>query len=292
MTHIPSWAIPPGEPRMTASGANEHKQYRTMAHRTRRERRAPGAQTAPRPRTEDHRRSARGSRVDGERHERERQRGSQARQPSESGNQARTDRRSSGWVVVLAFLAILGPSGRLLEEAWSWAADMSTTPTVGQAREDDRATRPSAGTGRPAVDTRRPEQPSGTDGSGSASHISRQEWRVWLDSVVSHQEERRTIERRCGHTQILAAAAYARCIEEWRRHRADFRGMGEQERRAVERRCGHMETPGRTSTPASPTCAASPTSSGPCSPWPPTTPGPAPCGATTASRRTRRHAPT
>ena len=50
--------------------------------------------------------------------------------------------------------------------------------------------------------------------------------------------------------------------------------------------------PVRTSTPASPTCAASPTSSGPCSRWPPTTPRPAPCGATTASRHTRRRAPT
>ena len=46
-------------------------------------------------------------------------------------------------------------------------------------------------------------------------------------------------------------------------------------------------TPGRMSTPASPTCDVSPTSSGPCSRWPPTTPGPAPCGATTASRHTK-----
>ncbi len=50
--------------------------------------------------------------------------------------------------------------------------------------------------------------------------------------------------------------------------------------------------PSRTSTLASPTCAASPTSSGPCSHWPPTTPGPAPCGATTASRHAHRRGPT
>ena len=53
-----------------------------------------------------------------------------------------------------------------------------------------------------------------------------------------------------------------------------------------------FDPPGRMSTPASPTCDVSPTSSGPCSRWPPTTPGPAPCGATTASRHTRRRAPT
>ena len=51
-------------------------------------------------------------------------------------------------------------------------------------------------------------------------------------------------------------------------------------------------TPSRMSTPASPTCSGSPTSSGPFSLSPRTTPDPAPCGATTASRRTRRRAPT
>ena len=88
------------------------------------------------------------------------------------------------------------------------------------------ASRPTRVAARPDVtpSSRRPARPSRTP-----------------DVDALSAAELAAIERMCRHVgPVQGPAAYARCIEEGKRNRPDFSGVGVDARRDIERMCGHV----------------------------------------------------
>ena len=175
---------------------------------------------------------------------------------------------TSEWSAILFLVALLAVSGsdtfqKMLNEAWSWATQLSRgeAPTRSRTVPKPISTPPSsrpqrlvppatAQTGlaespEPAATRPRPpaSRPARVSARSDATASPRQPARLGRTPDVDALSavELAAIERMCRHVgPVEGPAAYARCVEEGKRNRPNFRGVSVDEREDIERMCRHV----------------------------------------------------